>query len=102
MKITEKNIPYGVYHVTDLGEISWWDFAVEIKKQGIEHGLITNPDCAVNPCTTADYPTPARRPAYSVLSKEKIQNALGINLPDWKESLRVFMESSLFNKEMIK
>lgn len=102
LKITEKNIPYGVYHVTDLGEISWWNFAVEIKKQGIEQGLITNPDCAVNPCTTADYPTPAKRPAYSVLSKKKIQSALGINLPDWKESLRVFMESSLFNKEMIR
>ncbi|MDY2844496.1 MAG: dTDP-4-dehydrorhamnose reductase [Treponema sp.] len=102
LKITKKNIPYGIYHVTDLGEISWWNFAVEIKKQGIEQGLITNPDCAVNPCTTADYPTPAKRPAYSVLSKEKIQSALGTNLPDWKESLRVFMKSSLFNKEMIR
>lgn len=102
LKIIEKNIPYGIYHVTDLGEISWWDFAVEIKKQGIERGLITNPACAVNSCATADYPTPAKRPAYSVLSKEKIQNALGINLPDWKESLRVFMESSLFNREMIR
>lgn len=102
LKITKKNIPYGIYHVTDLGEISWWNFAVEIKKQGIEQGLITNPDCAVNPCATADYPTPAKRPAYSVLSKKKIQSALGINLPDWKESLRVFMKSSLFNKEMIR
>jgi len=102
LKIIEKNIPYGIYHVTDLGEISWWDFAVEIKKQGIEQGVITNSACAVNPCATADYPTPAKRPSYSVLSKEKIQNALGISLPDWKESLRVFMESSLFNREMIR
>lgn len=102
LKITEKNIPYGIYHVADLGEISWFDFASEIKRQGAKYGYVTNTGCAVNPCTTADYPTPAKRPAYSVLSKEKIQRALGIKLPGWKESLAVFMESPFFDKEMIK
>ncbi|MCR4821368.1 MAG: dTDP-4-dehydrorhamnose reductase [Treponema sp.] len=98
IKIIQKgNVPYGTYHCTDLGETTWWDFTNEIKKQGIEAGLVTNKDCVVNPCTTAEYPTPARRPAYSVLSKDKIQKALGISLPHWQESLRVFLQSPLFN-----
>lgn len=96
-------IPYGIYHVTDIGEITWWDFTNEIKKQGIETGWIneTGKNCTVNPCTTDEYPTPAKRPAYSVLSKDKIQNALGILLPDWKESLSVFLKSDLFDSERI-
>lgn len=95
--------PYGIYHVTDIGEITWWDFTNEIKKQGIETGWIneTGKNCVVNPCTTDEYPTPAKRPAYSVLSKDKIQKALNINLPDWKESLRVFLTNSLFDKSRI-
>lgn len=94
-------VPYGIYHCTDLGEITWWDFTNEIKKQGIEKGLVTNKECVVNPCTTDEYPTPAKRPAYSVLSKEKIQKALGIKLPDWKESLNTFLSSSRFDKSRI-
>ena len=96
----ENPIEYGVYHVTDLGEISWWDFTNEIKAQGIKTGWITDigKNCVVNSCTTDEYPTPAKRPAYSVLSKDKIQKALNIKLPDWKESLTVFLESPFFDK----
>ena len=102
IKIIKKtDVPYGTYHCTDLGEITWWDFTNEIKKQGIASGLITNKDCIVNPCTTEEYPTPAKRPAYSVLSKEKIQKTLGIKLPEWKESLKVFLDSELFDKNRI-
>ena len=99
----EGNVPFGIYHCTDLGEITWWDFTNEIKKQGIETGWIneTGRACAVNPCSTDEYPTPAKRPAYSVLSKEKIQKALGITLPDWKESLSVFLKSPLFDKSRL-
>lgn len=95
--------PYGIYHVTDIGEITWWDFTNEIKKQGIETGWIneTGKNCVVNPCTTDEYPTPAKRPAYSVLSKDKIQNALGITLPDWKKSLNEFLRNPLFDKTRI-
>ena len=96
------NIDYGIYHCTDLGEITWWDFTNEIKKQGIECGWITNRDCSVNPCATEEYPTPAKRPAYSVLSKDKIQKALGIKLPDWRESLGVFLRGKMFDPGMIK
>ena len=99
--INKQTVPYGTYHCTDLGEITWWDFTNEIKKQGIESGLITNKNCVVNPCTTSEYPTPAKRPAYSVLCKDKIQKALGITLPDWKESLKKFIDSDLFDKSRI-
>lgn len=101
--ISKGDVPYGIYHCTDLGEITWWDFTNEIKKQGIETGWINEigNSCVVNPCTTDEYPTPAKRPAYSVLNKEKIQNALGIKLPDWKESLNKFLTSDLFDKTRI-
>lgn len=103
IKIINKNdVPYGTYHCTDLGEITWWDFTNEIKKQGVELGLITNKECLVNPCSTEEYPTPAKRPAYSVLNKDKLQKSLGITLPDWKQSLTVFLDSNLFDKERIK
>ncbi len=95
--ITSKNqIPCGIYHCTDLGEITWYDFACEIYKQGKATGKLSN-ECKINPCSTDEFPTKAKRPAYSVLSKEKIQQALGITLPMWNESLSVFMNSSLFS-----
>ena len=94
----ENPIPYGIYHVTDLGETTWFEFTKEIKNQGIDAGYLQNKDCVVNSCTTEEYPTPAKRPAYSVLSKDKIQQALGITLPQWQESLSVFLKSDLFDK----
>ena len=94
----ENPIPYGIYHVTDLGETTWWDFTKEIKKQGIDAGYLQNKDCVVNSCTTEEYPTPAKRPAYSVLSQDKIQQALGITLPQWQESLSVFLKSDMIDK----
>ena len=103
IKIINKNdVPYGTYHCTDLGEITWCDFTNEIKKQGVELGLITNKECVIIPCTTNEYPTPAARPAYSVLNKNKIQKAVDIQLPDWKISLKEFMNSKLFDMERIK
>ena len=95
--ITSKNqIPCGIYHCTDLGEITWYDFACEIYKQGKATGKLSG-ECKINPCSTDEFPTKAKRPAYSVLSKEKIQQALGIALPMWNESLNVFMNSPLFS-----
>lgn len=90
LKIVKSNlsVPFGIYHVTDEGETTWFDFAKEIYECGKKSGAISNSNCVINPCTTEEYPTKAKRPHYSVLSKEKIQNALGINLPDWKSSLK--------------
>ena len=54
------------------GNISWYDFANSIYKIGKEYNVINN-DCKINPCTTEEYPTKAKRPKYSVLSVEKIK-----------------------------
>ena len=97
-----ESVPNGIYHVTDLGEITWFDFAKEIFAQGVERGLVTNRGCAVNPCTTEEYPTSAKRPAYSVLDKTKVQRTLGIKLPEWRESLAGFLRSESFDNERIR
>jgi len=86
-----KEIPFGIYHFTNEGNITWFDFAKEIYKQGKVAGRITK-DCAVTPCTSAEYPAKVKRPAYSVLDKGKIKTTLGINIPSWDESLKEFLK----------
>lgn len=80
----------GLYNFTNEGIISWYDFAVEIKK-------ITDSPCGVKPIPTSAYPTPAKRPAYSVLDKTKIQETFGIQLKDWKKSLETCIKKVLNN-----
>lgn len=79
---------FGLYHYTDEGIATWCDFAREIMLLG---GAATA-ECTVRGITTAEYPTPAARPAWSVLSKEKIRRAFGVSVPDWRDSLRKCME----------
>ena len=86
-----KNVPFGIYHFTDEGNISWFDFAKEIYRQGRELGLIKK-DCDVKPCASGEYPAKVKRPAYSVLDKSKIKSALGIDIPDWNESLKEYLK----------
>jgi dTDP-4-dehydrorhamnose reductase len=86
-----KNVPFGIYHYTDEGNISWFDFAKEIYQQGRELGRISK-NCAVKPCTSAEYPAKVKRPAYSVLDKSKIKAALGIDIPAWDTSLKEFLK----------
>ena len=92
---------YGIYNVTDEGETTWFEFAKEIQKKYSQlNKKIEN--CFVNPCLSSEYISAAKRPAYSVLSKEKIKTTFNITLPDWKESLYSFLMSENFNSEMIK
>lgn len=70
----------GIYHYTNEGVCSWYDFATEIMNLS---GLA----CEVKPIPSSAYPTKATRPFYSVLSKEKIKNVFNIEIPHWKESL---------------
>ena len=85
----EKKIPYGIYNATNEGYTTWYDFTKEIlKEQGIE--------CKVNPVTTEEYiemmkVTQAKRPFNSQMSKEKLKKC-GINIPDWKDGLRRYLE----------
>ena len=85
---------YGIYHFTDSGETTRHGFATEIKRLGLAYGLLAH-DCEVRKLTTAQYPANAKRPAYSVLSKEKIMAVYGVQVPDWKISLERYILKDL-------
>jgi dTDP-4-dehydrorhamnose reductase len=87
----DRRIPYGIYHYTDEGDITWFDFAREIYNQGRRFGLVKR-DCAVTPCTSAEFPAKVTRPAYSVLDKTRIRSALGIDIQPWDMSLRNYLK----------
>jgi dTDP-4-dehydrorhamnose reductase len=70
----------GVYHYSNEGVTSWYDFAVTIKE-------MTNATTAIYPVTSDKYKTAAKRPGYSVLNKEKIKSTFGITIPYWRDSL---------------
>lgn len=76
----DKDFEGQILHFSNEGVCSWYDFAVKIMQLGKK-------DCHVRPIRTADYPTPATRPAYSVLDKTDIKQFLGIEIPHWEESL---------------
>jgi dTDP-4-dehydrorhamnose reductase len=86
MTAIEKGIKPGVYHYSNEGVISWYDFTKAI------HRLAAITTCHVRPLHTAEYPTPAHRPHYSVLDKTKIKEAYGIEVPYWEESLKECIE----------
>jgi dTDP-4-dehydrorhamnose reductase len=76
----------GIHHWTDAGVASWYDFAVAIAEEGAKLGLVSR-DVAVTPIATSDYPTPARRPAYSVLDKGSLA-PYGLSPTHWRKRLR--------------
>lgn len=75
----------GIYHFTNEGVCSWYDFATEIMEQ-------SNLNCVVNPIKSSQYPTPAARPFYSVLDKDKIKQTFGIKINHWKRSLQTCLK----------
>ena len=77
--------PTHIYHFSNDGIISWYDFAVAIKE-------IKQLNCIVNPIPTTAYPTPAKRPAYSVFDKTKIKDTFNIQLKDWRDSLSLCLQ----------
>lgn len=77
----------GIYHYTNSGVTSWYDFAVAIFEEAKQLGFPLKIQRVV-PISTAEYPTPARRPAYSVLNTKKISAILGTHPPHWRQSLR--------------
>ena len=72
----------GIYHYSNDGVCSWFDFAGKIAE------YVGNSSCEIMPCTTDEYPSKVRRPAYSVLDKTKIKNTFGLRIPAWTESLK--------------
>ena len=81
MTAINQGVNPGVYHFSNEGVISWYDFTKAI------HRLAGITTCTVRPLHTSEYPTPAARPHYSVLDKTKIKQAYGIEIPYWEESL---------------
>ena len=79
--VVSSNAPAGIYNYSNEGNISWFDFAKEIRN-------IAGLTCTINPVNTVGYPTPAKRPAYSVLDKQKIISTFDINTIPWEISLR--------------
>ena len=91
---TEK---YGIYHATNEGICSWYDFACEIFKQAAEMGRNEYNDVKVIPVTTAEYgESKAKRPFNSRMSKEKLTETGFEKLPDWKDALKRYLKEIEF------
>ena len=80
----------GIYHWTDEGNITWCDFARAIQEEALASGLLKKA-IPINPITTDDYPTPAARPAYSVLNNTKLARLLGIEPTPWRQNLKLML-----------
>lgn len=80
----------GLLHWSDGGAISWFDFAVEIQRQALELGLLSKP-CALRSIPSSDYPTPARRPAYSVLDRSRVLSAVDMPQSAWQSQLTLVL-----------
>ncbi|MGJ1445016.1 dTDP-4-dehydrorhamnose reductase [Sphingobacterium spiritivorum] len=78
----------GIYNYSNEGELSWYDFALAIRE-------IKGLDCKINPIPTAQYPTPAKRPRYSLLDKSKIKQVFKVDTPNWKDSLKVMIAKNI-------
>ena len=77
----------GIYHYSNEGVCSWYDFTQLIARLSGHHS------CDIQPCHSDEYPSPVKRPAYSVLDKTKIKDTFGIRIPYWTESLRTCIEN---------
>jgi len=92
--IEDDSVSYGIYHFTNGGAASWYEFARTIYKKAKRLGLIEdNKKVVIQPIKTEDYPTSARRPRFSVLSKEKIQKEFDLKIRDWDKALEGFLVS---------
>ena len=93
-KFNEREMPSEIYHYSNEGECTWFDFAKEIVD-------ILQIDCNLSPITSEDYPQLAKRPKYSVLSKKKISEEFDLNINYWKDSLKSCLQNlKLSNKSL--
>jgi dTDP-4-dehydrorhamnose reductase len=89
--IVESGAPAGLYHWTDLGVASWYDFAVAIQDEALARGLLTRA-VPIIPIPTASYPTRARRPAFSVLDTAATRERLAVPARHWRHNLRIMLD----------
>lgn len=90
----------GIYHYTNSGCISWFDFAIAIFQEGTRLGLLDT-SCSIKNITTAEYTTKAKRPFYSVLSKDKIEKDFSVVILDWRLSLERFLNDIKVNIDIL-
>lgn len=83
----------GVYHFTDEGVCTWYDFALQIAK--LAGTAAPEGECVISPCTSEEFPSKVTRPTYSVLDKSLIKRRFAYVIPQWEESLRVCMKNLL-------
>lgn len=82
----------GIYHFSNEGVCSWYDFAVEIA------AAAGNTNCRINPCHSSEFSSPVKRPPYSVLDKTKIKKTFDIDIPHWRESMEYCIKRLKANK----
>jgi dTDP-4-dehydrorhamnose reductase len=100
--IEDDSVSCGIYHFTNGGSTSWYEFARTIYKKAKRLGLIEdNKKVKIQPIKTEDYPTAARRPRCSVLSKEKIKKEFGLKIRGWDKALEDFLKSLKENREYL-
>ena len=100
-----KNPVAGIYHYSNEGTCSWYDFAKMIQQIAVEletpetsETFGTHGDCVILPCHSEEFTSPVKRPAYSVLDKTKLKNTFGIAIPYWTESLKQCINNMKTNK----
>jgi dTDP-4-dehydrorhamnose reductase len=89
--LLEAEAPAGVYHWTDLGVASWYDFAVAIQDEALERGLLKRA-VSIVPIATSEYPTRARRPAFSVLDTKATRDVVAAPAMHWRHNLRMMLD----------
>lgn len=82
----------GTYHLSCAGQTSWYGFACRIQDHALRLGLLPESAARLEPIPSSDYPTPAQRPKYSILSNEKLFDRFGLALPDWDQALRFCLD----------
>lgn len=90
----------GIYHYSNLGVCSWYDFAQMIKRMAnqLRPSASSLHDCNIQPCRSSQFPSPVQRPAYSVLDKSKIQKIFGLEIPYWTDSLHQCLQNIINEK----
>lgn len=79
----------GIYHYSNEGVCSWYDFTILIAE------IVGNTSCDIQPCHSDEFPSPVKRPAFSVLDKTKVKETFGLTIPHWTDSLRICMSNML-------
>lgn len=91
LKVLESGDHFGIYHFTGAGITTWFDFALKIQELGLQEGLLSK-KIPIEGVLSSEYPSPAVRPAWSALSKDKINATFELDIPCWEDSLAAYIQ----------